>query len=162
MVGLVPIWCPDIAEVTSKQGSSSVNEQRCSVGLLRHQQYLHLGPVDTFITVMTCSPLLLACFVCYSVGCSGLVVSSGHSATHIIPIYQGQPVWHATTRSAVCGATATEHLQKLLLLKYPFNQTALSTPACQALKERYCYCALDYSQELKSIRQNPEAKCEDM
>ena len=83
---------------------------------------------------------------------SGLIVSSGHTATHVIPILDGHWVSQHTKRLNVGGYHSTEFMQRLLQLKYhstfPLKNYPLRHHA-QALVLHHTYVALDYAQELR-------------
>ncbi|KAK9819833.1 hypothetical protein WJX72_002908 [[Myrmecia] bisecta] len=83
---------------------------------------------------------------------NGMVVSSGFTATHIMPIIAGQPRWDACARLDVGGQLATEHLQKILTLRYPQHTAKLNQQAVQTIKEALGVCSQNYIAELHAIK----------
>jgi actin-related protein 5 len=77
-----------------------------------------------------------------------LVVSAAHSATHLLPIVNGEWLPHLSLRLDVAGAHCTEYFQRLLHLKYPLHRTSLSRDIVQHLKHLLCYTAPHYIEEL--------------
>ncbi|CRK21566.1 hypothetical protein BN1708_017881, partial [Verticillium longisporum] len=52
-------------------------------------------------------------------GSTGLVVSSSHTSTHVIPVYNQKAMLAQATRLNWGGWHSAEYLLKLLRLKYP-------------------------------------------
>lgn len=104
-----------------------------------------------------------------------LVISTGASATHIIPVLDGKAILNNTKRSESkashigCpaaelktpkkkhrlnfgGNPAAEFLQKLLQLKYPAFPVKLSVDQTSRLIQEHCYLSKDYMAELQHLR----------
>ncbi|KAI5066241.1 hypothetical protein GOP47_0018865 [Adiantum capillus-veneris] len=81
-------------------------------------------------------------------GADGLVVCSGFTTTHSIPIYHGEPVLEACCRTNVGGYHVTDYMKRLLSLEYPYHVASLSWEKVEALKIEHGYIAEDYSAEL--------------
>ncbi|CAG8436899.1 7622_t:CDS:10 [Ambispora gerdemannii] len=79
----------------------------------------------------------------------GIVVSSGHSTTHVIPIYHNYGVLGQAKRISYGGYTSTDFMLKLMQLKYPTFPTKMSVNQAQHLLHNYTYVAEDYFEELK-------------
>lgn len=79
---------------------------------------------------------------------SGLVVSSSHTATHVIPVVDGRGVIPLTTRLNWGGSQATELLLKLLQLKYPSFPAKLAPWQAESLVHAHCYVSDDYAEEV--------------
>ena len=88
---------------------------------------------------------------------NGLIVSSGYTASHVIPIIGNRYQVPGTKRISVGGFNATELMMKLLQLKYPQHRSILTMNKAQQLKEVHCYVPVDYCEELAKIQQNPSA-----
>eukprot|EP00250_Pteridium_aquilinum_P020869 c24972_g2_i2 orf=507-2663(-) len=82
-------------------------------------------------------------------GSDGLVVCSGYTTTHSIPVYHGEPVLEACCRTNIGGYHVTDYLKRLLSLEYPYHVASLSWEKVEALKIEHGYIAEDYSAELQ-------------
>lgn len=83
-------------------------------------------------------------------GTSGLVISSSHTATHVIPILAGKPLLQSCARLNWGGSHAQEYLLKLLRLKYPTFPGKLAIEQMEDYLKEYCYISQDYDAELSS------------
>ncbi|KAK5660269.1 hypothetical protein OQA88_12809 [Cercophora sp. LCS_1] len=83
-------------------------------------------------------------------GKTGLVVSSSHSATHLIPVYNSKAMLSQTIRLNWGGWHAAEYLLKLIKLKYHtgFPGKLNSSQAEQMVRD-FCYVSRDYDHELR-------------
>ncbi|TRY91674.1 hypothetical protein DNTS_003334 [Danionella cerebrum] len=134
------------------------------------------------VTEAVCNPLLLRqslselLFECYGVprvaygvdslfsfygntgadpAASGLVLSSGHHCSHVLPVVSGRlDAWNCK-RVNVGGAQAAAYLQRLMQLKYPANQAAVTLSRMEEVLHTHCCIAEDYQHELERWR-NPE------
>lgn len=79
---------------------------------------------------------------------TGLVISSGNHATHVIPVVQGRGILSQAKRLQWGGTQAVEFMLKLLQLKYPSFPSKLTLLQAQPLVWDYCYVAQDYPAEL--------------
>ena len=83
-------------------------------------------------------------------GTSGLVVSSSHTSTHIIPVLDRQPHLQSCARLNWGGSQAQEFLFKLIRLKYPNFPTKMTNEQMEAYIKQYCYLSKDFSDEISS------------
>ena len=81
---------------------------------------------------------------------TGLVISSGTGLSHTVPIYEGYALPHATMRYDVAGKNVTEYLQQILT-NATFTDAA-EPEVWNDIKEKLCYVAVDFEQELKQQR----------
>ena len=89
---------------------------------------------------------------------TGLVVSAGNHATHVIPVIQGRGILSQTKRLQWGGTQAVEFMLKLLQLKYPGFPSKLNFPQAQTLVWDHCYVAQDYPSELSRILDRTQLK----
>ncbi len=81
-------------------------------------------------------------------GETGLVISSSHSATHLIPVIDSKPMLTLATRLNWGGSQNADFLLKLLQLKYPTFPGKMTLSQAEELVRQHCYVALDYEAEL--------------
>ena len=84
----------------------------------------------------------------YNNGKTGLVVSSSHSSTHIIPVLNSKAILTQATRLNWGGLQSSEYLLKLIRLKYPTFPGKLNSSQMEYLIREHCYLSKDYDQEL--------------
>ncbi|OBT49971.1 hypothetical protein VE04_08496, partial [Pseudogymnoascus sp. 24MN13] len=86
-------------------------------------------------------------FECYGAPSTGLVVSSSHSSTHLIPVVgaaRGQP---RPARLNWGGSQSAEYLLKLIRLKYPGFTGKLNASQAEHMVRDHCFVAQDYVKE---------------
>ncbi|PFH51208.1 hypothetical protein AMATHDRAFT_75070 [Amanita thiersii Skay4041] len=84
-----------------------------------------------------------------------LLVDSGFSFTHVVPILDGQIVWNAVKRLDVGGKLLTNHLKELI----SFRQWNMmdETYIMNQVKESCCYVSLNHKQDLETCWSNPKS-----
>ena len=88
----------------------------------------------------------------YNKGKSGLVLSSSHTSTHLIPVINFKAMMSSVTRLNWGGAQGAEYLLRLLRLKYPNwspSQRFTDYQAEELIRE-HCYISRDYDREMQS------------
>ncbi|CAO3678210.1 unnamed protein product [Rhizopus stolonifer] len=81
----------------------------------------------------------------------GIIISSGHTSTHIIPTLGGKGVLSSTKRINYGGTQATDYMLKLMQLKYPTFPTKMSVSQAEELVHTHAFIPKDYQQTLKKI-----------
>ncbi|RDW63891.1 putative ARP5-actin-related protein [Coleophoma crateriformis] len=84
----------------------------------------------------------------FNKGKTGLVVSSSHSSTHIIPVLNSKPLLTQATRLNWGGSQSAEYLLKLIRLKYPTFPGKLNVTQAEHMIRDHCYLARNYDEEL--------------
>lgn len=116
------------------------------------------------LTSLAMSEILFECYgapsVAYGVdalfsyahngGKTGLVVSSSHSATHLIPVINSRPLPTQATRLNWGGSQSAEYLLKLIRLKYPTFPGKLNASQAEYMVREHCYVSQDYNSEISS------------
>lgn len=84
----------------------------------------------------------------YNRGTDGLVVSSSHTSTHVIPVLNSKAMLSNCSRLNWGGLHASEYLLKLIKLKYPTFPTRLTENQMETLIRDHCYVSTDYDREV--------------
>lgn len=84
----------------------------------------------------------------YNKGTSGLIVSSGHAATHVIPVLDKKPQLQSCARLNWGGSQAQEYLMKLLKLKYPHFPARFYMEHMESYLKQFMYISEDYQNEI--------------
>ena len=84
----------------------------------------------------------------YNKGQDGLVISSSHSSTHLIPVLDTKPIFSHATRLNWGRFQSGDYLLKLLRLKYPSLPSRLLETQAENLVREHCYISQNYENEL--------------
>lgn len=84
-------------------------------------------------------------------GKDGLVIGTGHEATHVIPVVKGKGLLKETKRINWGGHQASNYMGSLLQLKYPYFPTKISSNQIDNIVKDYCYVSKNYEEELKTV-----------
>ncbi|PWW72977.1 actin-like ATPase domain-containing protein [Tuber magnatum] len=84
----------------------------------------------------------------YNDGKTGLVLSAGHTATHLIPVLDGKGLVNLSTRLNWGGYQSADYMLKLIQLKYPGFPAKIQSWQAEALMKDHCYVSSDYKEEV--------------
>ncbi|KAI8819652.1 actin-like protein ARP6 [Fimicolochytrium jonesii] len=81
---------------------------------------------------------------------AALIVDSGYSFTHVVPVYLGRPIWDAIKRIEVGGKLLTNHLKEIIAFRQ-WNMME-ETFLVNEIKEQCCYVSERFDADLEACR----------
>lgn len=87
----------------------------------------------------------------FNKGRNGLVISSSHTATHLIPVLDSKPIMSSVTRLNWGGSQGADYLLKLIKLKYPNFPGKLTDYQAEEMAREHCYVSQNYDWEMSTF-----------
>lgn len=84
----------------------------------------------------------------YNCGKDGLIISSSHMSTHVVPVLNSKALLSNSSRLNWGGFQSSDYLLKLMKLKYPTFPARMNENQMEGLIHKHCYVSTEYDQEL--------------
>ncbi|KAF8590877.1 Actin/actin-like protein [Ramaria rubella] len=115
-----------------------------------HPVLLTEAPINPKANYLECSCIYIAIQAVLSLYASGcttdIMLDSDDGVTHTVPIYEGLALPHTILRLNLAGRDLMDYLIKILMKR----------EIVQDIKEKLCYVALNFEQEMKTMAQSSQ------
>ena len=92
---------------------------------------------------------------------TGVVFDSGEECSHVVPVYDGYSLPYATEQINLAGSGVTKYLSKLLNERGCSLTSSSEMKIVRDIKEKLCYCAFDFEEEMKAAQKEENYKLPD-
>mgnify|MGYP001055338876 CR=1 FL=1 len=89
---------------------------------------------------------------------SGMILSLGYQASHVLPVLEGEFLPNCARRINVGGYTLSSSLHRFIQTRCFYNKNLITFPLAQEIIYSHCYTALNYIDELEKLRTQNQIK----